>query len=162
MKNLFIAIVLLLSSASFAQTSAITQLFDKYQKTEGITSIKIAKPMFDLINSLNIQDEDMQKIKPLFNKINSLRIVILEKSEKSTTSFNTLRTDIKSAISSLNYEELMDISADGETIKLLAQNTSNNKLNNLILSITGTEEVVFMVLEGELSMEDVNKMITNE
>ena len=56
----------------------------------------------------------------------------------------------------------MDISADGETIKLLAQNTSNNKLNNLILSITGTEEVVFMVLEGELSMEDVNKMITNE
>lgn len=162
MKNLILALSFLIGGMAFGQTTKITQLFDKYQNTEGITSIKIAKPMFDLINSLNIEDEDIKKIKPLIAKINSLRIVILDKADANEARFNILKADIKNALTGLNYEELMDISADGETIKILAQSSINNKLSNLILSINGIDEAVFMVLEGEISMEEVNGMISNE
>lgn len=162
MKNIILAMSFLIGGIALGQTTKITQLFDKYQNTEGITSIKIAKPMFDLINSLNIEDEDMKKIKPLIAKINSLRIVVLDKKDATETRFNTLKSDIKNALTGLNYEELMDISADGETIKILAQSSVNNKLSNLILSINGIDEAVFMVLEGEISMEEVNGMISNE
>lgn len=162
MKNIILAMSFLIGGIALGQTTKITQLFDKYQNTEGITSIKIAKPMFDLINSLNIEDEDMKKIKPLIAKINSLRIVVLDKKDATEARFNTLKSDIKNALTGLNYEELMDISADGETIKILAQSSVNNKLSNLILSINGIDEAVFMVLEGEISMEEVNGMISNE
>ncbi len=45
-------------------------IFEKYQEAEGVTSIKIAKPMFRLLNNINIDDSDMDKIKPLISKMN--------------------------------------------------------------------------------------------
>ena len=64
-----------------AQKEQLDQLFEKYQNTEGITSIKIAKPMFNLLNNLNIADEELAQIKPLLSKINGLKILIIEKSD---------------------------------------------------------------------------------
>ena len=56
--------------------------FLKNIKTEGVTSIKITKPMFRLLNNINIDDSDMDKIKPLISKMNGLKILIMEKPEK--------------------------------------------------------------------------------
>ncbi|HLU87211.1 MAG TPA: DUF4252 domain-containing protein [Taishania sp.] len=162
MRKLITIIALIFASYTFGQTSKITQLFDQYQNTKGITSIKIAKPMFQLINSLDINDSDMAKIKPLISKINSLRIIVLEKDSENATQFTKLQSDITAALKGLNYEELMAISEDGESIKILSENTQSNLLNNLLLSINGEDETVFMVLEGLISMEDINGLISNE
>lgn len=62
MKKISILIVLfLLSTNIFGQTEELNKLFDKYQDTEGVTSIKIAKPMFKLLNNLKIDDEELGK-----------------------------------------------------------------------------------------------------
>ena len=45
----------------FGQSDKLNLLFDQYQDTEGVTSIKIAKPMFRLLGNLNIEDEDLKK-----------------------------------------------------------------------------------------------------
>lgn len=162
MKNVIVAFALLIGSTAFGQTSKISQLFDQYQNTEGVTSIKIAKPMFQLLSSLDIEDGDLMKIKPLINKINSLKIIILEKDSANVVRFNKLQSEITSAMKGLNYDELMNISGDGESIKILAENTKSNMLNNLMLSVNGSDETIFMILEGEISMEDVSKLISNE
>lgn len=162
MKNVIIAFALLIGSTAFGQTSKISQLFDQYQNTEGVTSIKIAKPMFQLLSSLDIEDGDLMKIKPLINKINSLKIIILEKDSANVVRFNKLQSEITTAMKGLNYDELMNISGDGESIKILAENTKSNMLNNLMLSVNGSDETIFMILEGEISMEDVSKLISNE
>lgn len=162
MKNVIIAFALLIGSTAFGQTSKISQLFDQYQNTEGVTSIKIAKPMFQLLSSLDIEDGDLMKIKPLINKINSLKIIILEKDSANVVRFNKLQSEITTAMKGLNYDELMNISGDGESIKILAENTKSNMLSNLMLSVNGSDETIFMILEGEISMEDVSKLISNE
>jgi hypothetical protein len=162
MKNAIIAFALLIGSTAFGQTSKISQLFDQYQNTEGVTSIKIAKPMFQLLSSLDIEDGDLMKIKPLINKINSLKIIILEKDSANVVRFNKLQSEITTAMKGLNYDELMNISGDGESIKILAENTKSNMLSNLMLSVNGSDETIFMILEGEISMEDVSKLISNE
>ncbi len=41
----------------FGQSDKLNQLFDQYQDTEGVTSIKIAKPMFRLLGNLNIEEK---------------------------------------------------------------------------------------------------------
>lgn len=64
-----------------AQKDNLDQLFEKYQETEGVTSIKIAKPMFNMLNKLNIADDELAQIKPLLSKINGLKILIIEKSD---------------------------------------------------------------------------------
>ena len=66
-----------------AQKEKLDQLFEQYQESEGVTSIKISKPMFNMLNKLNIDDSELSQIKPLLNKINGLKILIVEKPESS-------------------------------------------------------------------------------
>ena len=61
-----------------AQKDKLDQLFEKYQESDGVTSIKIAKPMFKMLNNLNIGDSELDQIKPLLSKINGLKILIVE------------------------------------------------------------------------------------
>ncbi len=162
MKNVIFTLVLALSSTVYGQTSKLVSLFDQYQNTTGVTSIKIAKPMFQLLGQLNIEDGDMKKIKPLINKINSLRIIIVEKDSTNTLRFDKLQGEISAALKNLNYEELMNINSDGENIRFLAENTSASVVKNLLLSINGSDETLFMILEGEISMDDISTLISNE
>jgi hypothetical protein len=162
MKNVFIAIAFVCTSAVYGQVSKIGQLFDQYQNSEGVTSIKIAKPMFQLLGQLNIEDGDMAKIKPLINKINSLKILIIEKDSSNQPRFDKLQGELKSALKNLNYEELISINSEDSNIRFLAENTSSNMLNNLLLSINSEDETLFMILEGAISMDDISNLISNE
>lgn len=162
MKNVLIAIAFVCTSVAYGQVSKIGQLFDQYQNSEGVTSIKIAKPMFQLLSQLNIEDGDMAKIKPLIGKISSLKILIVEKDSSNEVRFNKLQNELKSALKNLNYEELISINSEDSNIKFLAENTSSNLLNNLLLSISGEDETLFMILEGAISMDDISNLISNE
>jgi len=88
-----------------AQKDKLDQLFEKYQETDGVTSIKIAKPMFNMLNKLNINDSELDQIKPLLSKINGLKILIVEKPEtkgtdeiKQLNMFQNLQSDISNSI----------------------------------------------------------------
>ena len=144
-----------------AQKEQLDQLFEKYQNTEGITSIKIAKPMFNLLNNLNIADEELAQIKPLLSKINGLKILIIEKSdnEKPLLQVEKLQADISSSIKLMKYEELITVNSKGNKIKFLAAEAKNGFLDNLLLSINSDGNILLMMLDGKISMDDVNNLI---
>lgn len=162
MKSIIFAAALICTGIVSGQTSKLNQLFDRYQNSEGVTSIRIAKPMFQLLNQLDIEDSDLSKIKPLINKINSLQILIVERDSSNSAGFDKLQAELSTALKGLNYEELMSINGSDNTIKILAESTKSNLLSNLLLSIRGADETMFMILDGEISMEDVSKLISNE
>ena len=163
MKKLLLIFALLFSY--FAQVNAqkdkLDQLFEKYQETEGVTSIKIAKPMFNMLNKLNIADEELAQIKPLLSKINGLKILIIEKSdsEKQLPQFQKLQADISSSIKSMKYEELITVHSKDNKIKFLSSDATNGILDNLLLSINAEGNTLLMMLDGKISMDDVNNLI---
>lgn len=169
MKNLLVIIALFFSYfAVNAQKVKLDQLFDKYQETEGVTSIKIAKPMFNMLNKLNIDDSELAQIKPLLSKINGLKILILEKPETSENSisdskklslFQNLQTDISNSIKNMKYEELMTVNSKDNKIKFLSSDATNGILDNLLLSINSEGNTVLMMLDGKISMDDVNTLV---
>lgn len=153
----------------------VHKIFEKYQEVDGITSIKVGKPMFNLLNKLNIQDEDLQKIKPLLGKVNSINILISGGAKlldslaiikpgiiKQGATPLGLQNEINLAVKKLNYEELVTINSSGRKMKLLTVNSSGNMLHNLLLSITGADQNVFMLLDGEIPMDEVSKFISEE
>ena len=176
MKKLTIIIaVIFLSSTAFAQMTEIQKIFDKYQEVEGITSIRVAKPMFSMLNKLNIQDEDLQKIKPLLSKVNSINILISGGGELLDSLINIkpgiisqgkspvgLQNEINLAVKRLNYEELVTINSSGRKIKLMTVGSSGDILKNLLLSITGADQNVLMLLDGEIPMNELSKFISEE
>ena len=150
-----------------AQKDKLYGLFDKYQETEGITSIKIAKPMFGMLSKLDIKDAELDNIKPMLDKIQGLRILVIEKPEtdtsnkngaRSMTNFNALQSEIQTSLKNLNYEELMTVNSKDNKIKFLASDVANGILDNLLLSVNSDGNTVLMMLDGKISMEDVNKL----
>jgi hypothetical protein len=175
MKKLLIIIAIFFTSTAFAQLNDVHKIFEKYQEVEGITSIKVGKPMFNLLNKLNIQDEDLQKIKPLLGKVNSINILITGGSKLLDSLINIkpglikqgvnplgLQNEINLAVKKLNYEELVTVNSSGRKMKLMTVNSSGNMLHNLLLSITGADQNVLMLLDGEIPMDQVSKFISEE
>ncbi|KQT28496.1 hypothetical protein ASG22_20055 [Chryseobacterium sp. Leaf405] len=144
----------------------LDQLFDKYQEVEGVTSIKIAKPMFGMLSSLDLGDAELDQIKPLLAKINGLKVLIAEKSGDGTTikgkMLDQMNKDISSYLSHLNYSEIMTMNSGGAKIKFLSAEEKNGILDDLLLSIDGGgEERILVKLDGKLSMDDINKIINS-
>ena len=152
-----------------AQKDQLDQLFEKYQESDGVTSIKIAKPMFNMLNKLNIDDAELSQIKPLLNKIKGLRILIVEKptfpkelaaeNVIPLANYEKLNKDILSAVKKLNYEELITVNSKENKIKFLSSDAVNGVLDNLLLSINSEDNTVLMMLDGKISMDDVNKLV---
>ena len=170
MKNLIFILAFFFSFLNVnAQKEKLDQLFEKYQETEGVTSIKIAKPMFNMLNKLNINDSELEQIKPLLSKINGLRILIVEKptaanspgsqNKINLSNFQSLQSDINNSIRNMKYEELMTVNSKDNKIKFLSSDATNGILDNLLLNISSEGNTVLMMLDGKISVDDVNKLI---
>lgn len=175
MKKISVIIILAFCSTTlFAQLSDVHKIFEKYQDVEGITSIKVSKPMFNMLNKLKIQDDDLQKIQPLLGKVNSINILISGggKLLDSLTNIKSdllklgnspagLQNEINLAVKKLNYEELVTVNSSGRKIKLLTVGTNSDILHNLLLSITGSDQSVLMLLDGDVPMDQLSKFISD-
>ena len=161
MKKIFL--ILALSFCYFfnvaAQKDKIEQIFDQYQDTEGVTSIKIAKPMFGMLSKLNIQDSELNQIKPLLNKIQGLKILIIENEGGTRKNLTSVASNIMSSINKLNYQELMTVNNKDAKIKFLSGEAKDGFLDNLLLNINSEGNNVLMMLDGKISMDDVNNLI---
>jgi hypothetical protein len=150
----------------YGQKDKLDQLFDKYQEVEGVTSIKIAKPMFGMLNSLNIEDSQLEQIKPLLSKINGLKVLIAERPENGNSGKGQkllqINKDISSYLKALNYSEIMAMNSDGAKIKFLSSEAKEGILDDVLLSIdSGEGENILVMLDGKLSMDDINKIINS-
>lgn len=154
MKTILLIISLFIAGMAQAQISKLDQIFEQYKEHKGVTSIKIGKPMFKMLNKMKISDADVETIKPLLSKINSIKMLIFENAGSS------VRNEVSSAIRNLKYEELIVINSDGNNIKFLAENVEGEFLNNLLLSINSDEETIFMILDGALKYDDINTLVT--
>ena len=154
MKTILLIISLFIAGMTQAQISKLDQIFEQYKEHKGVTSIKIGKPMFKMLNKMKISDADVETIKPLLSKINSIKMLIFENAGSS------VRNEVSSAIRNLKYEELMVINSDGNNIKFLAENVEGEFLNNLLLSINSDEETIFMILDGALKYDDINTLVS--
>jgi hypothetical protein len=166
MKKIFIIFALAFSHFFnvYGQREKLDQLFDKYQEVEGVTSIKIAKPMFGMLSNLNIADSELDQIKPLLAKINGLKVLITESPEggRSQNNLNQLNKEISSYLKNMNYSEMMSVKNGDSKIKFLSSEAKNGILEDILLRIdSGNGENILVMLDGKLSMDDVNKIINS-
>jgi hypothetical protein len=144
----------------------LDQLFDKYQEVEGVTSIKIAKPMFGMLSNLDLGDAELDQIKPLLSKIKGLKVFIAEKPQDANSvhgqKLSQINKDIRSYLTNLNYNEIMTMNSNRAKIKFLSAEEKDGVLDDLLLSIdSGGEESILIKLDGKLSMDDINKIINS-
>lgn len=155
MKTIMLIISLFVASMAQAQISKLDQIFEQYKEQKGVTSIKIGKPMFKMLNKMKINDADVETIKPLLNKINSIKMLVFENAGSA------IQNEVSTAISNLRYEELLVVNSEGNKIRFLAEDVEGESLSNLLLSINSDDETVFMILDGSLKYDDINALVNN-
>jgi hypothetical protein len=113
-----------------------------------------------MLNKLNIADDELAQIKPLLSKINGLKILIIEKSDdKNQPQFQKLQSDISASIKAMKYEELITVNSKDNKIKFLSAEATDGILDNLLLNISADGNNMLMMLDGKISIDDVNKLI---
>ena len=164
-KSVIIFLIMVLPAMLPAQTSQLNAIFDQYQEAEGVTSIKIAKAMFDMLKSLDLPDEELQEIKPVLDDINELKILIIDNPQNDSVQVNNaqymkVKNDISRAVNNLNYQELMTVNRADNKIKFLsAKANSGSVVKDLLLSIDSEDATVLMMLDGLVDMKKVSQMI---
>ena len=172
MKNIFLLILFFVGgfTTCTAQSEKLDQLFKDFEKKGSVTSIEIKKPMFDILEQVDINDEYLGKIKPIMQDVEGMKVLVVSKATfpdhlKSENQMQIKMNEEKSqmvakALDKLNFKELMSMkSNDGATMKFLAENESNDILENLVFNYDSKEENVIFVLNGKMKMDDVNRMI---
>lgn len=173
MKKIIFIIAIMLSSfaTSSAQTEKLDKLFQDFEKNGRVTSINIKKPMFKLLNTIDVDDAYIGKIKPILNEVEGLKILIIPKitfpdrlkdENLANIKMNEEKTErINKALNSLNFNELMSMSSDGTSMKFLAEEEKDNYLENLVFNVDSKEENIIFILNGKMKLSDVNKIINS-
>lgn len=173
MKKIIFIIAIMLSSfaTSSAQTEKLDKLFQDFEKKGRVTSINIKKPMFKLLNTIDVNDAYIGKIKPILNDVEGLKILIIPKitfpdrlkdENLANIKMNEEKTErINNALNSLNFNELMSMSSDGTSMKFLAEEERDNYLENLVFNVDSKEENIIFILNGKMKLSDVNKIINS-
>jgi hypothetical protein len=154
MKTILFFICFCYLSIVNAQIAKLDQIFERYKEGKGVTSIKIAKPMFSMLNKLKLGEEELNQIRPLLANINSIKMLIVEDSNDEN-----LKTEVSKAFAALKYEELVSINSDGSKVRFLTESSESDNLNNLLLSIVADDSVIFMILDGKLKLEDISNLV---
>ncbi len=178
MKTMIIAVLALSAQlAGFAQNKKVQDIFDTYQNMPGVVSVSVGKPMFTLLNKLDINtsEKTINNLKPMLKGINSLKLLAVENAmlielpeqltgEKLPAEKLKQLTDaINLAVAEVNYTELITVHAKGRSLKFMTAHSDGNVIDNLLLSITSaTEGNLLLFLDGKVAMDDVNRFITAE
>ena len=156
MKKYIYLTLFIITTMVNAQQNKFQKFYDDFENKEGVTTIKINKAMFSFLGSMDL-DDDLKKMTPLFKKMNSIQMIIYD-GEKNAEVKEKLTMDFKN----LKLEELMSVNKEGNRIKFYADHASSDIFNNLLLNIASSEDLMYIILDGEIKAEDLSNMMSSK
>ena len=141
-----------LHNLSFAQSSTIDKLFDKYSGKDGFTTVIISQYMFDMFRDVQTNDKDFDDIK---KGLKCIRILAVENLKAIPAGSNFYKEIIKD-IPLNQYKELMTIKQKDQDVKFLIKE-SQGKIVELLL-ISGGKDNAFISIEGAIDIKNIAKL----
>ncbi len=152
MKKLMLSLITLIAgSAAFAQTQQIDAFFQKYEGKEGFTSVIVSEKLFSWVASAA---DDTQEWQSAVEGIKGIRILVYENTEGNSLS-GQYYNEFMTSVPVTGYEELMDVNAEGEKVKLYGRNITGSVLNDMLLVCDADGEFVMISIMGAI---DINKI----
>lgn len=153
MKTKFILVLtFLLSVSSFAQSSAIDRLFDKFSGKENITEVNISAKMFSLFGYIDADSKEDQETLDALKGIKSLYLMSTEKKDEA----DQMRATAKH-IKKDNFEPLMTVRDGDDDIEFLIQE-KNGVVSELIMLVDSDSNFLVMSLTGLIDLEKLSKL----
>jgi len=124
----------------------IDGLFDKYQGTEGFTTVVINSAMFDIAAAID-DDQDLQKMKGM---IDNIRIITMDNSNSEINFYD----EMKSQINSKSYIELMTVKEHNNDVIFYVK-YAGKEIEELLLVVGGSEDNVVLSIKGKMNLKEL-------
>lgn len=153
MKKIFLALFALFTIGVSAQNNAMSKYFSEYQSREDFTQVQLTGKIFEIIASLDNDDEDTKEAQQLFENINGIWIVATE---------NTADGDVmyKSAIKKLKgFELLMNVKEKDADFSIMVDEY-NGTIEELVMIGGGKDNFVIVDIYGEIDLNQLTKVMS--
>ena len=145
-------VLILLGLAVFGQKTAVDKIFDKYSGKDGYTTVYISNFMFNLLNSLDIDDPEYAEFTKATKGINSIRILAQDGS--GSESFGK---ELIAMLPRSEYKELMVVKEENEEVLFLARE-QNGKITEFLLISSGGSDDALIAITGDIDLESLSSI----
>lgn len=152
-KGLICLAMMLLSSAAWAQETALSRFFHKYEQDTSFTVITISPRMFNMFSKVQTGDAESQEILDVAKKLTGLRILIKENAGNGMQLFKEA-----SSLLSREYEELMTVRDKEDDLRFLVKEAPNGNIRELIMLIGSPAEFFALSLTGDIDLNEISKI----
>ena len=155
-KLISIAAFILLAFSAFAQDGR--SLYNKFSEAQGVSAVYISPAMFRLVGkipSLEIGEGDVD-ISPVIRSLDGLYVI-----DSENPSINgEIRNDAERFIKSGKYELLMEVKEEGDLCHIYTVRKGNT-ITSLVLLSYEPDECTFICLDGQIPMDQFEKVISS-
>lgn len=150
-RSIYIVFLSLLLMTVVQNARAQDALFDKYEDTNGVTTVFISKTMLGMIPNVKAGNHDISKVA---GKLDQLRILTCEKASL----ISRILDDAKKTYKSEGYEAIMRMNDDGGKMTIYQRSLKGGKNEFVLLQEDGSNLNIINV-KGAITLKDI-QMIT--
>ncbi len=137
----------------FAQNSN-TAFYSKYAGHDGFTTVNISPKTFELIASVDMDDEDLSVIKD----ITGVSILVCEEENGCTAAKAAQLTKEAYASIGLGNEELLTVKENGTDLKILARSVGNGIINDLLIVGNDDGAFIYVSVTGKMDLKKLKEL----
>ncbi len=153
MKRIIIfGVLIMFALTAFCQKSAVDKVFEKYNGQEGYTTVYISSFMFNLLNSLEVDDPDYNEFKKATSGISSIKI--LSQEGNGSASFGK---ELLEMLPRSEYKEVMVVKDQEEEVLFLARE-DGGKITEFLLIVSGDGEDALIAIQGDIDLESISSI----
>lgn len=160
MKTMVILAIMLIGSGCHALAQ---KLFTEAANLKGVTSVYVGKPMLTLVGSQMLnQGSGKFDISKIINDINSVEIIESSKDDAGKN-FKKAKDECDKVIGAMDFQPLVDLNdEDGDNVQIIGTlNDDGSCYTNILIRIVDDEDMVYIMLTGNISMEDMAAAFRN-
>lgn len=150
MKRIY-TLIILLSIAVLGVSAQVSEVFDNYSDTEGVTSVYISKSLLKMMPDLKTEG---MEIKGLLDKLDSINIITTEDKTIAGKIMNAMNKALKNS----TYEDLLRVNEDKEKTRIYMKSDKNN-LNEYLIINDGADSFNAIRITGRITPADVQNIV---
>jgi hypothetical protein len=156
MKKIITLIVLIaLGTGVYAQSDAVTKLFNKYAGDDSFTTqVTISSKMFSLFTDLEVEKPEDKEVLEAISKLKGLRII----GKENTSDARNLYKEASGVVLQNKFEELMSVRDKDKDMKFYILEKSPGKISELVMVSGSPKDFMVMTLFGEIDLKQISRI----
>lgn len=153
MKRIVITgLLLVMALVVTAQESAVDRVFNKYSGKDGYTTVYISSFMFNLLNSLEVDDPEYDDFKKATSGITSMKILTQDGADSED-----FGRELLDQLPRSEYQEMMVVKEQDEDVLFLARE-QGGKITEFLIIVSGGGDDALIAIQGSIDLESLSSL----